>query len=82
MSKLTEKTTIYLNPYVKKFIQHKAIADDASISQIINDYFADMAEDLDDVRVIAKRRKEEAMSFEDVLSELGLDYADLQARSR
>ena len=78
MSNLTEKTTIYLNPYVKKFIQHKAIADNASISQTVNDYFADMAEDLDDVAVIKKRRKEPTTTFENALANLGLDYEDLR----
>lgn len=78
MSKLSEKTTIYLNPVVKSFIQHKAIADKRSVSEIINDYFADMVEDLEDIKSVEKRRKEPSSSFDDVLSDLGLSYDDLR----
>lgn len=79
MSKLTEKTTIYLNPVVKSFIQHKAVADKRSVSEIINDYFADMLEDLEDIKTVDKRRKEPTESFDDVLSGLGLSYDDLRS---
>lgn len=78
MSNLTEKTTIYLNPKVKSFIKHKAVADNRSVSETINDYFADMYEDLEDVKVIKTRRKEPTVSFEDSLKELGLTYDDLR----
>ena len=39
-SKLTEKTTIYLDPYVKKFLQLLALRKSKSMSEIINDFFA------------------------------------------
>jgi hypothetical protein len=78
MSTLSAKTTIYLNPIVKEFIQHKAVADQASVSKIINDHFADMLEDLDDIKEISKRRKEPTVSFDGVLKGLGLTYDDLQ----
>lgn len=79
MSKLSEKTTIYLNPVVKSFIQHKAIADKRSVSEIINDYFADMLEDLQDIKTVGKRRTEPNESFDDVLADLGLSYDDLRS---
>lgn len=78
MSNLSEKTTIYLNPSVKRFIQHKAVAEGRSISNIINDQFGDMLEDLDDIKQIEKRRSEPTVPFENVLRELGLTYADLR----
>ncbi len=78
VSTLTDRTTIYLDPLVKDFIQHKAVADNSSVSKVINDYFADMLEDLNDVKTIQKRRGEATVSFEDVLKEAGLDYADLR----
>jgi len=78
MSNLSEKTTIYLNPTVKSFIKHKAIADKRSVSEIVNDYFADMLEDIDDIKVIEKRRKEPTVSFDDILKEQGLTYDDLR----
>lgn len=78
MSNLTAKTTIYLNPSVKKFIQHKAVAEGRSVSDIINDYFADMVEDLEDLKEIEKRHGEPTVPFEAVLRELGLTYDQLR----
>lgn len=79
MSDLSSKTTVYLNPKVKKFIQHKAVEEDRSVSDIINDQFADMLEDLDDLRVIKERHDESSVTFEDVLSELGITYDQLRS---
>lgn len=79
MSQLTAKTTVYLNPNVKKFIRHKAVADNLSVSELINDYFADMLEDLDDVKEIEKRRQETVVSFDEVLTDLGMTYDDLRS---
>lgn len=79
MSDLSEKTTIYLNPSVKKFLQHKAIAENRSLSDVINEQFSDMLEDLGDIKEIEKRRGEQAIPFEKVLRELGLTYDQLRS---
>ena len=79
MSNLSEKTTIYLNPNVKKFIRHKAVAEDRSVSDVINDHFAEMLEDLDDIKEIRKRRGESSIPFEDALKELGITYEQLRS---
>lgn len=79
MSNLSSKTTVYLNPKVKKFIQHKAVEENMSVSEIINDLFADMLEDLDDIKVINERRNEPSVSFDDALKELGLTYDQLRS---
>jgi hypothetical protein len=79
MSKLSDKTTIYLDPQVKKFLQHKAVAEGRSVSDIINDNFADMLEDLKDLKDIDSRRAEETVPFEVVLQELGLTYEQLRS---
>jgi hypothetical protein len=79
MSKLSEKTTIYLNPTVKKFLQHKAIAESRSLSDVINEQFADMLEDLSDIKEIEKRRGEQVVPFEKVLQDLGLTYDQLRS---
>ena len=79
MSQLSEKTTIYLNPYVKKFIQHKAVAEGRSVSEVINENFEDMLEDLEDIKEVEKRRDEPSVPFEEVLKELGLTYDDLRS---
>ena len=79
MSNLSQKTTIYLNPYVKKFMQHKAVAEGRSVSEIINEIFEDMLEDLEDIKEVEKRRNEPSVPFEEVLKELGLTYDDLRS---
>ena len=79
MSNLSSRTTIYLNPYVKKFIQHRAIAEGRSVSDIINEQFADMFEDLQDIKVIEKRRGEDSIPFEQILRELGLTHDQLRS---
>ena len=79
MSTLTEKTTIYLDPIVKKFVQHKAVAEDRSVSDIINEYFADMMEDLSDIQEIRKRRNEPTASFEEIMHDLGITYEQLRS---
>lgn len=79
MSKLSEKTTVYLEPSVKKFLQHKAIAENRSLSEVINAQFADMLEDLYDIKEIEARRCEETVPFEVVLQELGLTYEQLRS---
>jgi hypothetical protein len=78
MSNLSDKTTIYLNHTVKKFLQHKAITEDRSVSEIINEEFADMLEDLEDLKEVEKRKNEPSVPFEVVLKELGLTYDDLR----
>jgi hypothetical protein len=79
MSNLSDKTTIYLNPSVKRFLQHKAVSEKRSVSEIINEEFADMLDDLEDIKVIKERRNEPSVPFETVLKELGLTYDDLRS---
>jgi CRP-like cAMP-binding protein len=78
MSQTNEKTTIYLNPYVKKFIQHKAIEENTSISSIINDLFARKLSALNERAELSVRRKEPTVPFDKVLAEMGLSYEDLR----
>lgn len=77
MSQTNEKTTIYLNPYVKKYIQHKAIEENSSISSIINDLFAKKVAKLNLKTELMERRKEPTISFDAMLAEVGLSYDDL-----
>ncbi len=78
MSNLSEKTTIYLDPLVKKFLQHKAVAESRSLSDLVNEQFADMLEDLSDIKEIEKRRGEQTVPFEEVLQGLGITYDQLR----
>jgi hypothetical protein len=79
MSNLNAKTTIYLEPAVKQFIKHKAVAEGRSVSDVINDSFADMLEDVEDLKEIENRKNEPSVPFEEVLKELGLTYEDLRS---
>jgi len=78
MTKLTDRTTVYLNPYVKKFVQHKAIEESRSISSVINNKLADMLDDLASEKVRGIRKTESATRFESVLKKAGLSYDDLR----
>ncbi len=78
MSQSNEKTTIYLNPYVKKYIQHKAVEENTSISSIINNMFAKKLSTLDEKAELAARHKEPTVAFDKVLAEMGLSYEDLR----
>lgn len=57
MSKLSEKTTLYLNPYVKKYLQLKALQEKRSMSELVNEEFADLLEDLEDSYELSERKK-------------------------
>ncbi len=37
MASLSERTTAYLNPYIKNYLQHEAVEQGKSISELIND---------------------------------------------
>lgn len=78
MSNLSAKTTIYLEPSVKKFLKHKAVAESRSLSDVINEQFADMLEDLHDIKTVESRKNDDTVPFDEVLEGLGLTYADLQ----
>lgn len=70
MSKLSERTTVYLNPYVKKFLQFRAVQEDRSVSELVNDRFADMLEDFEDLKEVERRKNEPIIEWEIVKSEL------------
>lgn len=57
MSKLSEKTTLYLNPYVKKFLKMKAVQENRSMSEIVNEEFAELLEDLEDAYELSERQE-------------------------
>lgn len=79
MSTTSEKTTIYLNPMVKKFLQHKAVEEETSISELINERVEEEMAGKKLQALLKKRNTEPKMSFEDMLKELGLSYEDLRS---
>ena len=75
-----EKTTIYLDPKIKKSVQYYALRDNSSLSQIINDKLFAYLEDQADIAVLQERDKDaEFIPLEEVLEEFGLDEKDLQS---
>ncbi len=74
----SSKTTIYLDPTVKKFLQHKAIEEETSISDIINERIEEEMASDKLIALIEERRKEPTISFEEALKECGLTYDDLR----
>lgn len=78
MSKLSDKTTIYLDPGVKKSVRYYALRDERSLSAIINDKLVDYLEDMTDGVEVEKRRNEPAIPFEQVVRELGLDIDEIR----
>jgi predicted transcriptional regulator len=79
-----EKTTIYLDPKIKKSVRYYAVRDDKSLSQIINDKLFEYLEDQEDIAAAEAARcdGEQAVSFEDALKELGISLDEVQARSK
>lgn len=74
MSDTTEKTTIYLDPKVKKSVQYYALRDDSSLSQIINTQLEAYIEDMADIAVVAERMKNpEFVSWKEVKRQLKAD---------
>ena len=80
-SKLSSKTTIYLNPRVKKASRLYALHHSTSLSQILNDRLEEYLEDQSDIAAIDEVMNDsdnEWIPFEDVVKELGIDLEDIQ----
>lgn len=78
MSKTSEKTTIYLDHMVKKFLQHKAVEENTSISDLINERVEEEMAGDKFAALLDRRSKEPTISFEDMMKDLGLTYDDLR----
>jgi hypothetical protein len=74
MASLTKRTTIYLDPDVRRVLKIRAVETEQSISGIINEAVRhELAEDQEDLAVFAKRVKEPAVSYEALLKKLKAD---------
>jgi hypothetical protein len=71
MEGLTERTTIYLAPELRKALRLKAIETSQSVSEIVNSAILQaLAEDADDLAAFEARVAEPEISFEKALKEL------------
>ncbi len=73
MATLTERTTVYLNPYVKKYLQHESVVQNKSISELINDQLAELLEDAEDAATINERKSEPLQAWDKVKAALVRD---------
>ena len=73
MATLTERTTVYLNPYVKKYLQHEAVEQNKSISELINDQLAELLEDAEDAATVNERKAEPLLAWDKVKADLARD---------
>lgn len=75
-----EKTTIYLDPRIKKSVQYYALRDDSSLSQIINEKLFEYLEDQSDRAALetAQAEKGTLVSLGQVMKDLALDDHEIQ----
>ena len=71
MTTLTKRTTVYLEPDLRRALRLKSVETSRSMSYLINDALrADLAEDADDLAVFEARKNEPTVSFEDFVKDL------------
>lgn len=72
--KKNRRTTVYLDPMLLKALQYKALLNDSSVSEMINDAIRlELAEDAEDLTIIEQREKEPDVDFELMLKRLKAD---------
>lgn len=84
MKTINEKTTIYLNPKIKKSVQYYALRDASSLSAIINEKLFEYLEDMADGAALEEARNdgEDFVSIEEAIKELGLDINEVQSKAQ
>ena len=81
-----EKTTIYIDPGVKKSVRYYALRDNSSLSKIINEKLFEYLEEQADIAMYEQAKAEHGkdpttFKFEDVVKELGLDIEEIRNRA-
>jgi predicted transcriptional regulator len=78
-----EKTTIYLDPRIKKAAQYYALRDASSLSQIINEKLFEFLEDQADIAALTVAHAEEGdfVSLDQVITELALDPDEIRSQA-
>jgi hypothetical protein len=84
MKTLNEKTTIYLDPKIKKSVRYYALRNDRSLSSIISEKLIDYLEDMADITALedARNSDEEYTSFDQLVDELGLDINEIRSKAQ
>lgn len=79
-----EKTTIYLDPKIKKNVQHYAIQNNSSLSEIINKKLIEYLEDMIDSHEFEKAKlenKDGYIPIEQAIRELGLSVDEIRSKA-
>ena len=77
-SKSNEKTTLYLDPRVKRNVQLYALRDRRSLSDIVNESLLVYLEGMADLAAVKEREGEPTESFEHVVKELGFSLDEIR----
>ena len=79
-----EKTTIYLDPKIKKSVQYYALRDDRSLSALINERLVEYLEDMADITALQDTRnsKDEFVMFEKFVEDLGLNIDEIRSKAQ
>lgn len=83
MKTTNEKTTIYLDPKIKKSVQYYALRDDRSLSAIINERLFEYLEDMADTTALKEARDSNDIyePFEKFVKDLGLDFDEIRSKA-
>jgi len=84
MKSINEKTTIYLDPKVKKSVQYYALRNASSLSAIINEKLFEYLEDMADISAleVARDSKDDFEPFEKFVKELGIDFDEIRSKAQ
>jgi len=84
MKRSNEKTTIYLDPKLKKSVQYYALRDDKSLSAIINEKLFEYLEDMADMAALndARKTSDDFLSLQEVIEDLGLDINEIRSKTQ
>lgn len=84
IKKTNEKTTIYLDPKVKRSVQYYALRDSRSLSEIINERLFEYLEDMADAAALEESRQdgESFVPFAQVVEELGLSINEIHRKAQ
>ena len=84
MKTANEKTTIYLDPKIKKSVQFYALRDDQSLSAIINERLFTYLEDMADITALDEARKsdDDYLPLEKAIEELGLNFDEIRSKAQ
>ena len=74
MTSKNKRTTVYLDPVLLKAMRYKALINETSVSEMINDAIRiELAEDAEDLAAFEERKNEPLISFEELVKRLKLD---------